>query len=141
MFILSPPNAGKILFFDTFIHYCMNFGQIGNFNRYCSFPLMECVTRRIILWNEPVLESSATETLNMLFGGDTVSVKVKYLSDAVIQRTPVIVLSNNDVFPNDTAFRSRMFSYKWKPFNLLKNYKKKPNPLSCYFLLKKYNIL
>lgn len=99
LFILSPPNAGKNFFFDTFIHYCLNFGQVGNFNRYCAFPLMECVNKRIILWNEPMLEPSATETLKMLFGGDTVSAKVKYSNDAVVMRTPVIVLSNNDVFP------------------------------------------
>lgn len=141
MFILSPPNAGKNFFFDTFIHYCLNFGQVGNFNRYCNFPLMECVDKRIILWNEPILEASATETLKMLFGGDTVSAKVKYCNDAVIMRTPVIVLSNNDVFPNDTAFRSRMFVYKWRPCKNLKNLKKKPHPLSSYFLLKKYNII
>lgn len=141
IFVLSPPNAGKNLFFDTFIHYCLNFGQLGNFNRYSSFPMMECVDKRIILWNEPVLESSAAETLKMLFGGDTVVAKIKYAPDAVIMRTPVIILSNNDVFPNDKAFRSRMYTYKWKTFNALKNYKKKPHPLSCYKLLKKYNLL
>lgn len=141
IFILSPPNAGKNFFFDAFIHFCLNFGQVGNFNRYCSFPLMECVGKRIILWNEPVLEASATETLKMLFGGDTVAAKVKYQADAVVKRTPVIVLSNNDVFPNDKAFRSRMFSYKWRSYKKLKQYVKRPNPISSYFLLKKYNII
>lgn len=48
---------------------------------------MECVGKRIILWNEPVLEASATETLKMLFGGDTFAAKVKYQADAVVKRT------------------------------------------------------
>lgn len=114
---------------------------MGNFNRYCGFPLMECVDRRIILWNEPIMEPCATETLKMILGGDTVNAKVKYAPDAVITRTPVIVLSNNDVFPKDEAFRSRMYSYIWKPCNNLKKLSKKPHPLSAYMLLKKYNIV
>lgn len=141
IFILSAPNAGKNFFFDSFIHFCINFGQMGNFNRYCSFPLMECVDRRVILWNEPVMEASAVETLKMILGGDTVNAKVKYQNDAVITRTPVIVLSNNDIFPKDEAFRSRMYSYNWKPCNFLKKCSKKPNPIASYLLLKKYKIV
>lgn len=55
---------------------------MGNFNRIRSFPLMECVDRRIILWNEPVMEPSAIETLKMILGGDTTNAKVKYQCDA-----------------------------------------------------------
>lgn len=35
----------------------------------------------------------------MLFGGDTMNAKVKHCDDSVISRTPVIILSNNAVFP------------------------------------------
>ena len=63
----------KKFFFILFFYFCLNFGQVGNFNKYCSFPLMECVDKRIILWNEPLLEPTATETLKILFGGDTVA--------------------------------------------------------------------
>lgn len=141
LYVISPPNAGKNFFFDACIHYCINFGQMGNFNRYCNFPMMECVDRRIILWNEPCMEPSAAETLKMILGGDTVNAKVKYQGDSVITRTPVIVLSNNDVFPSDRAFRSRIYQYSWKSCPMLKNYKKKPHPLSIYHLLCMYNII
>lgn len=141
LFVLSPPNAGKNYFFDAVIHYCINFGQMGNFNRYCSFPMMECVDRRIILWNEPCIEPSALETLKMILGGDTVNAKVKYQGDAVITRTPVIILSNNDIFPHDAAFRSRMFTYQWRSCDKLKSYTKKPHPIALYHLFEKYNIL
>lgn len=140
IFILSAPNAGKNFFFDAFIHYCVNFGQMGNFNRYCAFPLMECVDRRIIIWNEPQMEASASETLKCILGGDTCNAKVKYLNDAVICRTPVIILSNNDLFPKDEAFRSRMYKFDWRPAPFLKNYNKKPHPLSVYHLFKHYII-
>lgn len=82
-FIESPPNAGKNLFFDAVCHYYFSFGQIGNFSKHTTFPLMECVDKRILLWNEPFCEPYAFETLKMLFGGDTLNVNVKYENDSI----------------------------------------------------------
>lgn len=138
IFILSAPNAGKNFFFDAVIHYCINFGQMGNFNKYHNFPLMECVDKRIILWNEPCMEPSAAETLKCILGGDTCNAKVKYQGDAVINRTPVIILSNSDIFPKSEAFRSRMFKFDWRPANFLKHYTLKPNPLAVFHLFNHY---
>ena len=63
MFIEGTPNSGKNYFFDCIIHYFLNFGQLGNFNKFCNCPFQECVNKRIILWNEPQMEASASETL------------------------------------------------------------------------------
>lgn len=141
MLILSAPNAGKNLFFDAVIHWYSNYGQIANFNRHQQFPLMDAVNRRILVWNEPMCESTAFEDVKLLFGGDTMKVKVKYMSDAVIDRTPIIVLTNNDIFPKDPTFQCRMIKYNWKPFSELKHVKCKLNPHSFIELLKKYNII
>lgn len=65
------------------------------------------------MWNEP----SSFETLKILFGGDTLNVKIKYLDDAIVSRTPVIVLSNSDCFSKDTEFGFRKIKYTWKPCN------------------------
>lgn len=140
LFILSAPNAGKNWFFDCFIHFFLNFGQIGNFNKYTGFPLQESVNRRVLLWNEPNAEPSAMDTLKMLLGGDSFNAKVKYENDVVVSRTPVIVLSNNDIFPKDSAFNSRIIRHMWKSAPLLKRYTKKPQPIAAYLLLEKYNI-
>ncbi|KAF5280809.1 hypothetical protein FQA39_LY17956 [Lamprigera yunnana] len=75
-----------------------------------SFPLMECVDRIILMWNDPSCEPASFETLKMLFGGDSCNVKLKYESDTIIPRTPIIILSNP--FPRNAAFRSRMIYYK-----------------------------
>lgn len=83
-FIESPPNAGKNLFFDAVIHYFFSFGQVGSFIKHTNFPLMECDDKRILIWNEPYCEPSSFETLKMLFGGDTLNVKVKYESDTIL---------------------------------------------------------
>lgn len=92
LMIVSPPNGGKNLFFDSILHLCFSFGQIGNFSKYCNFPLMECVDKRVLLWNEPQCDVNSFETLKMLFGGDTCNVKVKYEQDTILSRTPIIVL-------------------------------------------------
>ncbi|KAF5293721.1 hypothetical protein FQA39_LY03206 [Lamprigera yunnana] len=105
-----------------------------------SFPLMECVNRSILMWNEPSCEPASFETLKMLFGGDSCNVKVKYESDTIISRTPIIILANNDPFPRDEAFRSRMIYYKWCACPMLKDYKKQILPLAYYYLLEMYDI-
>lgn len=96
--VITTKCGKKNFFFDAVVHIFLNFGQLGNFNKY----------KRIILWNEPVLETSATETLKTFFGGDTTNAKVKYQSDAIITRTPIIVLSNNDVIPKDMQHAKSM---------------------------------
>uniref|UniRef100_A0A8D9B8A1 Non-capsid protein NS-1 n=1 Tax=Cacopsylla melanoneura TaxID=428564 RepID=A0A8D9B8A1_9HEMI len=140
MFILSRPNAGKNWFFDCFLHFFLNFGQIGNFNKHQSFPLQEAVNKRILLWNEPNAEPGAMDTLKMLLGGDTFNAKIKYEHDAVVVRTPVIILSNNDIFPKDAAFNSRLIRSTWRSAPLLKHVKKKPHPIAAYQLLERWNI-
>lgn len=104
MLIVSPPNARKNLFFDAVIHLFCNYGQIANFNRHQQFPLLHAVNRRICVWNEPMCEISSFEDVKMLFGGDTMKVKVKYLGDSIVDRTLIIILTNNDIFPKDITF-------------------------------------
>lgn len=141
MLIVSKPNAGKNMFFDAVVHWYSNYGQVCNFNKYQQFPLMDCVNRRILIWNECLSSSEFMETLKLLFSGDSMKVKVKYLGDAVIDRTPIILLTNTDIFPKDEAFKSRMFRYTWQPFPDLKHVQRKVNPHAYIELLKKYNII
>lgn len=140
-FVWAPANSGKNFFFDSVLQSCVNFGQMGNFTKYDNFPLQECVQRRIILWNEPSCESSSLETLKCILGGDTCNVKVKYSNDYILHRTPVIVLSNNDIFPNEQAFRTRMIRYTWRTAPFLRDYSKKLHPLTLMYLLLTYNLL
>jgi hypothetical protein len=139
--VISHPNAGKNLFFDTVIHWYTNFGQIANFNKHSQFPLMDAVNRRICVWNEPSCEASSFEDIKMLFGGDTMKVRVKFQHDAVVDRTPIIILGNNNIFPTDETFKCRMFHYAWRPYNDLKHVQKKLDPNAWIELLKKYKII
>lgn len=139
--VVGPSCSGKNFFFDCLIHSCINFGQIGNFNKYDRFPLQDALQRRILLWNEPNFEPGSEEILKLLFGGDTCSARIKYEGDACILRTPIIVLTNKDCIPNETTFTSRVWKYYWNAAGFLKYLTKKPHPLSMFYLFFKHNIL
>lgn len=136
--VVSPPSAGKNFFFDPFLSFYINRGTIRNFNRFSNFPLQDTVGRRILVWNEPNCESSAFDTVKKIFGGDVDSVAVKYSPDQTITRTPVIVLSNNEVFPMDEAFNHRMWRYRWNACPQLKRFEKKIHPMAIVWLFDKY---
>lgn len=131
----------KIEFFDAFVHFFLNFGQIGNFNKSCQFPLQEACNKRVLLWNEPEIEPSKFEELKLLFGGDTMNVKIKFQGDQVLHRTSVIILANNNPFSKNEAFSTRMFTYEWQYMPDLKYVQKKPNPIAFYDSLNKNHIL
>lgn len=139
IYVVSPPSAGKNFFFDTILTFYLNCGNVANFNRNNQFPFQDCVNRRVLLWNEPNFMPSATDTIKMLTGGDTMHVNVKYQNHVPVYKTPLLVLSNNHVF-HDAAFRDRIQSYEWQPAPYLKNYKKKPHPLAWPYLLHKHKV-
>lgn len=141
LMIIGPANSGKNWFFDHILHFFQNYGQIGNFNKFVSFPLQEAANKRILLWNEPNCEPSSFDTCKMLFGGDSMTVRVKYQQDAVVARTPIIVLSNKQIFPNDKTFNTRMSVWHWKLSPFLKTCDKKPHPLAFPKLLRYFGII
>lgn len=139
--IFGPPCSGKNWFFDCVTSFYMFVGFIGNFNKFCNFPLMECINKRILIWNEPNCEPSAFDTLKMLFGGDNMTVKVKYQGDGLVTRTPVIVLGNYNPFPTTGEFTCRTYLYNFVYCEMLKDLKFKPHPLAYFTLLKKYKLV
>lgn len=141
LLIVGEPNSGKNYFFDAVCHFMINFGVIANWNRHNSFPLQDCLNRRLLFWNEPNFEDGVEETLKMLFGGDQCPARVKYEGDGIIQRTPIIVLSNSDCFPKNLAFRTRIIKYNWISCPHLKSLTKKPHPLAIGYLLSRWNII
>lgn len=127
--VVGEPSSGKNFFFDCILDFFLNHGSIGNFNRYNNFPLQDARDRRVLLWNEPNIEPSAYDTLKMLCGGDSMPVKIKYHGDVRISKTPIIILTNHNVIPQDQAFQDRVFTFNWKRCPKLKDYRKKPHPL------------
>lgn len=139
---VSPHSAGKNFFFDMVLNFYWNRGQMGNPNKHNAFAYQECHGKRIILWNEPNYESSETDMLKMVLGGDNYNVRVKNLPDVSVARTPVIVLSNTErPFMQDPTFDNRIRVYRWSACSDLKEYSCKPTPLAFPALLEYYNIV
>ncbi|QOR29555.1 nonstructural protein [Bat-associated densovirus 4] len=136
--IVSPPNSGKTWFVDMISAFYINIGQIGNFNKNSAFPLNDCVSKRLLIWNEPNIEPSAYDTCKMLLGGDPCPANVKYQSGHVITKTPVIITTNKEVFPKqDEIWNSRIIFWEWREAPFLKNIHAYPHPL-CFPKLVQY---
>lgn len=139
--VVAPPSTGKTWFFDMICDFFINVGHLKNMNRYSQFPFQDCTNRRIILWNEPNCNPEALDTLKTIYGGDRCAAAIKCKDDAVIYRTPLIVTSNNAMFPNNEALNARRKNYEMKVWPQLKEIgEKKPIPLCIEKLLTKYNV-
>lgn len=139
--IVGPPSAGKNFFFDMIFAISVNTGQLTIANKHNNFAFQEAPGKRLLIWNEPNYCSSYIDLLKLILGGDSYVVRVKCKEDTPVQRTPVFVLTNNVVgFMHDKAFAERVKSYKWKKPDWLKDYNKKPYPMSFFEILLKYNI-
>lgn len=139
--VYSPPSGGKNFFFDTIMSFLLNKGQMGNPNKNTSFAYQECAGKRVLLWNEPNYEASEVDKLKMILGGDQYTVPVKCRMDVAVQKTPVIILTNKVVgLMVHAAFEDRIAQYRWRTAPFLKDYNKKPHPMSIYYLFKNYSI-
>ena len=98
MYCCGAPNSGKSWFFEMVATYYLNIGHVKNFTKYTTFPLNDCVNRRILLWNEPSIAPSQYETVKMLAGGDPCAAAVKYEGDAKVLRTPLLITANHTIF-------------------------------------------
>lgn len=139
--IKGPSNAGKTLFAKICASLCLVKGQIANFNKYSQFPLQDCVDKRILLWDEPNCEPSAFDTCKMIFAGDPTMANIKYQAHVQIDRTPILITTNTDVFPNNDIFNNRMYKYNWHTASFLSTYVKHIHPLALYELWKLYGIV
>ena len=139
--VYSPPSAGKNFFFDTLLSFLLNKGQLGNPNKHNHFAYQECPGKRILLWNEPNYESSQEDMLKMVLGGDNYTVNVKCQKDVAVAKTPVILLTNRLIrIMSAPAFVDRIKVYHWRAAAFLKEYNKKPHPMSIYILMEKYKV-
>lgn len=140
LFIISEPSAGKNWFIDAVLAFYLNCGNIANYTKSNNFPFQDAVNRRINLWNEPNFMPSATDDIKMLTAGDMMHISKKFEGACPLYRTPLIVLSNKQVF-HDPAFRDRIITWRWRAAPFLKDYTKKPHPLAYVKLLHEYDVI
>lgn len=139
--IYAGPSAGKNFFFDMILGFMINVGQFHTANKTNNFPFQDGPNKRIILWNEPNYDSAAMEDMKKLLGGDLCNVKVKCQPDTAVERTPIIILTNNQLtIMHEKAFKDRMAKFNWKTAPFLKDISYKPYPIAFFEILNMYNI-
>ena len=82
------------------------------------------------------------DTMKSICEGSPVNLDVKFKKGCVTRRTPLLLMNNQPLgFYEDPAFKSvriKIFRWSYSPF--LKDYDKKPYPLSFFNLLNDYDI-
>lgn len=138
MYIVGEANSGKTYFFDCVAALMLNVGHVENMVRGQNFPLNDCVSRRILMWNEPNIMLSAYDTVKMLAGGDPCPANVQYQGHSVISRTPLIMTGNSFVFNNTPVWMSRMFKETWRRADFLKDIKGYSSPRAMLHVFEMY---
>lgn len=137
MTVTGPPNSGKSFFFDAFCAFILNYGNLTNPSRHERFAFQDCLNRRVIKWNEAKLDPAHEELFLDLMQGNVVKVNIKFKNPTNIVKTPLLVISNNNVFPNTDRFNMRQIKYYWHACEALKIYSNKPHPW-CILLIIDY---
>lgn len=138
--ITGPPSSGKTYFVRFVSSFFLSIGQVRNFNRNDSFPLNDCTDKRILIWDEPNYTRENLETIKMLFSGDNTPANVKYENQVVIEKTPLLITTNTDVFPTSDDFNKRMVRYRWTQLPSSDEDHKQLYPMALPELFSFYNI-
>lgn len=94
------------------------------------------VDRRLNKWNEANIDSSFLDNGLDIMQGNTIMANVKYQAAIPLVKTPLIVMANRDVFPNEPRLNIRHIRYDWKTCPLLLDYRhRKPYPLAVAIML------
>jgi hypothetical protein len=134
--IESAPSAGKNFFMDPLLLWMGSVGQVANMSRSNQFGFDNCFNKRVCLMNEPRFENASREQLLMFLAGDVFSAQGKYKSISDIVRTPVIILTNSSPFPNAPQWNDRLYRFRWRRCEWLKEHKQKLNPMFFIALCK-----
>lgn len=140
VWVMGDVSSGKNFIFDAVCNSLINVGYVTNPIRGYVFGFMDCVNRRILMWNEAQCDSYFYEDAKTILAGDAPKVSVKMLGPKTVLKTPVVIFSNRHTFPNDDQFNCRLTKYEWRKCNLLKDYiGKKPDPFVVPLLSMYYN--
>ncbi|GFS56835.1 initiator protein NS1, partial [Trichonephila inaurata madagascariensis] len=141
--VIGPPNAGKNYFWDCFAAIALNVGHIGRVNNKTNqFALQEVIDKRLIVGNEINMEEGAKDDFKKLCEGKALNVRVKHCPDGIYYRTPVLLLSNNNLdICNDPTFKDvRLKVFYWRKCELLKKSDKQPYPMAVFDLYSYFNV-
>ncbi|UQS94400.1 MAG: nonstructural protein 1 [Corparats virus 3] len=134
--LVGPPTSYKSAFGTLIGEAMISPGYCSVLNKNERFSLENLVDRRVGIMDDPSFASDQIETLLTIFSGDKTSVNVKYQPHKVLTHTPILILSNRNMFGFDARFKERVVTYHWKRYDVMIT--KKLNPLAVHFLFNKY---
>lgn len=140
--LTSSPNGGKTWIASVFAAVSLNPGYVQPICRSNAFPLQDAIHKSLLILDEFSYTLEFTETLKLLLAGSPTPISVKWEKDTILPRIPILILSNRDdvLDMTDDLWKCRVFHYKWKRCELLKDFTRQCHPLSYFSLLNKYNI-
>lgn len=132
--VTGPPDCGKSWFFSSISALMMTVGSASIMNKTANFPFGSCDNVRLIRLDELTYDPQVyTDTFKQLLSGEPMEANKKYMDNIVINKTPVIVMSNNnEVFPNTDAFSARLTKMIWRPVKGANYFYRKIHPFAFY---------
>nr|ASM94011.1 putative non-structural NS1 [Caledonia beadlet anemone parvo-like virus 1] len=134
LIIQGAPNSGKTLLVKSIVQATDSLAVI-NKSESAGFCWSPALDKRVILYEECLMNSVQVEEFKQIFAGTDCSINVKHQQPQVLKRTPVFMTVNG--FPwctitsevDKQALRNRCFVYtNWKPQAWLKQYTKAIHP-------------
>lgn len=125
------PNSGKSYIARSLSDFCiLHHAVCPGSNR---FMYQDCISKRLLILNEPFLDEASIELSKPVFEGIPCSVPVKNKADQLLHSTPVVVTSNTLLwqmnFSQEPALRARMiFVLNLQACDFLKDVSKALHP-------------
>lgn len=132
--IYGPPGSGKTYFVETIGKLCWFTGRCdSSINKFTQFPFEHMLGKRLTIFNEFNLAPSFKDVVKEILEGANITINVKYQSRCLLERTPIIITTNNQwekdhQLIDQHAFNQRMISYEWKEQPWLKLEDAYPHP-------------
>jgi phage/plasmid-associated DNA primase len=114
--IIGRSNSGKTSLMLSFVKkfFGHDYGTPSN-NPNTSFMFNDCTNKRIIFADEAMVHEKNYEDWKKIMGGQTCRTEVKYKEAIDIQPTPVIYVSNSEIWKNlpveRDAFKNRIYHF------------------------------
>lgn len=138
--IQGPPNCGKTYFLRAILPWFMYFGEVRTMINN-NFPFQDCIQCGIIYIDEFQLTQENIEQMKVIMEGQDTIVNQKCKGGAMLHRTPIIGTTNTTpwywVTGEREAIMSRMYYWRAKQFERLKDVRGKLNPLAWKIVFNK----
>lgn len=114
IWIKGPPDCAKSFFVESLKSLQVVYGGCSVLNKTNGFGIASLVDVRLAVLDEfnfdPIVY---TDRIKLLLSGNECQAQVKFKDDGSIRTTPVILMSNGDILPDNDIFNARVMKYEF----------------------------